>query len=345
MLGEWFQKHVLIEYSPFLEMIASLHVLMNPEHHLTRLPWAREVQAQLPSALNTNLRYLGQAANDWLNLFDLHDLGAFDEASVEEGIERLLATNDQLFVYSLLGCVVSPEKISQLLQGNQVDPYEFTPAQLDFTHKPSAFKRKMADALYYYHQDYFATELRRIEPWLIRSVHNFKEQLAKDPVPTMESIHPRFVIRDEEMQFLKAHTWRFFYTDIERILIRPSTFISPHLLLGTYLPMISVGYHVHVPGAKQTDAVPADLLAIMKAMSDETRMKILRQLFYHPYCTQQLAALYSLTEATVSKHLKVLAEAGLVRSERRGNFVFYSGNREKINMVRVDLDQFFDQRF
>lgn len=343
MLGEWFQKHVLIEYSPFLEMVASLHVLMNPEHHLARLSWAQEARSHLSSALIPSLDYLGQASNDWLNLYDLHVLGHFHENSVEEGIEKLQAVNEQLFVYCLLGCAVSEEKISQILQGNQTYPSEFTQPQLDFMHKPTAFKQKMVDALFNYHRNFFAPELRRVEPWLIRFVHNFKEHLAKNPVATMESIHPRLIIRDQEIQFLKAHTWRFFYTDIAKILIQPSTFISPHLLLGSYLSIISIGHHVPVPGFEQTDAMPADLLATMKALSDETRMRILRQLFYHPYCTQQLADMYSLAEATVSKHLRILTEAGLVRSERRGNFVFYSGNKEKIQMVRVDLDQFFDQ--
>ncbi|WP_242831255.1 DUF5937 family protein [Desulfitobacterium dehalogenans] len=44
---------MLIEYSPFLEMVASLHVLQDPEHHLGRLNWARETEALLSHALKT----------------------------------------------------------------------------------------------------------------------------------------------------------------------------------------------------------------------------------------------------------------------------------------------------
>ncbi|SHN84863.1 hypothetical protein SAMN02745215_04296 [Desulfitobacterium chlororespirans DSM 11544] len=105
----------------------------------------------------------------------------------------------------------------------------------------------------------------------------------------MESIHPRFVLDEQEILFYKAQTWRFSYQDIARIIVRPSAFIAPHLLLGTNESTVTVGYAVTVPGAERYDAVPRDLLGIMNAMSDESRMKILRQVFYHPYCTQQLA--------------------------------------------------------
>ncbi|MDQ7094448.1 metalloregulator ArsR/SmtB family transcription factor [Desulfosporosinus sp. PR] len=334
---------MVIEYSPFLEVVSSLHVLQEPKHHLERLTWALETEALLSPALKQQIADLGQASNDWLNLFDLHDICNFRETSVEEGIEKLLEVNERQFVYCLMGQVMSLEHIDLWLQGNEVEKEQWTKPQRDLLRKPATLRRQFADVLSAYYQEYFTKELRRIEPWLISSVHTFQEKLRQAPLEAMESIHPRFILREQEILFYKAHTWRFPYSELSRIIVQPSTFIAPHLLMGTFESTVSVGYALSVPGADRTDAVPQDLLGIMNAMSDESRMKILRQVFYHPYCTQQLAEMYNLAEATVSKHLKILSQAGLVRSERKGNYVFYSGDRKRIQQVPVDLNQFFDQ--
>lgn len=331
-----------IEYSPFLEMVASLHVLQDPEHHLGRLTWARETEALLSPALKRQIVELGQVSNDWLNLYDLHDMCDFQESSVEEGIEKLLAVDTRQFVYCLLGQAMSLEHIDLWLQGNEVDKDQWI-KQMSLLRKPATLRRQFAEVLSAYYREYFSKELRRIEPWLISSVHTFQERLRKEPLEAMESIHPRFVLREQEILFYKAHTWRFSYQDISRIIVEPSTFIAPHLLMGTFSSTVTVGYPVSVPGTDRYDAVPKDLLGIMNAMSDESRMKILRQVFYHPYCTQQLAEMSNLSEATVSKHLKILSQAGLVYSERKGNYVFYYGDKSRIQLIPVDLNQFFDQ--
>lgn len=334
---------MVIDYSPFLEVVSSLHVLQEPKHHLERLTWARETEALLSPTLKQHILTLGRVSNDWLNLFDLHDLCDFRESSVEEGIEKLLAVDERQFVYCLLGQVMSREHIDLWLQGNEVERDQWTKPQQDLLRRPATLRRQFADVLSAYYQEYFSKELHRIEPWLISSVHTLQEKLHKTPIEAMESIHPRFILRDQELLFYKAHTWRFPYSELSRIIVQPSTFITPHLLMGAFESTVSVGYAVTVPGVDRTDAVPKDLLDIMNAMSDETRMKILKQVFYHPYCTQQLAEMYSLSEATVSKHLKVLYQAGLVYSERKGNYVFYFGDRNRIQQVPVDLNQYFDQ--
>lgn len=334
---------MVIEYSPFLEVVSSLHVLLEPKHHLERLTWARETEALLSPSLKERIFDLGQASNDWLNLFDLHDLCDFRESSVEEGIEKLLLVDERQFVYCLLGQVMSLEHVDLWLQGNEVEGDQWSKAQRNLLRQPATMRRQFAELLSTYYQDYFSKEMRRIEPWLISSIRTFQEKLRNEPIEAMESIHPRFILRDEELLFYKAHTWRFPYTELSKIIVHPSTFIAPHLLMGTLKSTVSVGYAVAVPGADRVDAVPKDLLGIMNAMSDENRMKILRQVFYHPYCTQQLAEMYRLSEAAVSKHLKILNQAGLVRSERKGNYVFYYGDRNRIQQVPVDLNQYFDQ--
>ena len=56
----------------------------------------------------------------------------------------------------------------------------------------------------------------------------------------------------------------------------------------------------------------------LKALSDETRMKIVILLLKNNYCVRALAKELKISEAAVSQHLKVLREAGLLTGEKKG---------------------------
>ena len=88
---------------------------------------------------------------------------------------------------------------------------------------------------------------------------------------------------------------------------------------------------------------PEDLVRMYKALSDGTRLKLIRSLFQHPHCTQQLAQIHGISEAAVSKHLKLLVESKFVTTERRGNYVFYKLMAGELEMMIVYLRDFLEQ--
>lgn len=72
--------------------------------------------------------------------------------------------------------------------------------------------------------------------------------------------------------------------------------------------------------AKTTDP---DIL-LLSALADPTRLEILRQLAGSAeVCACDFTSCCDVSQPTVSHHLKVLRDAGVVTSERRGNWVFY----------------------
>jgi ArsR family transcriptional regulator len=76
---------------------------------------------------------------------------------------------------------------------------------------------------------------------------------------------------------------------------------------------------------------------LFKALADETRLSIVKQLAEQgEVCACNLACC-DLAQPTVSHHLKVLREAGLVNTEKRGLWVYYSLNREKLEAARTWL--------
>lgn len=65
-----------------------------------------------------------------------------------------------------------------------------------------------------------------------------------------------------------------------------------------------------------------------KALSDETRLRILALLSDGELCVCDLMAALELPQSTVSRHLAYLRNAGLVEDERRGVWMFYRLKQE-----------------
>jgi ArsR family transcriptional regulator len=67
-----------------------------------------------------------------------------------------------------------------------------------------------------------------------------------------------------------------------------------------------------------------EYIRVMKALSDPNRVKLLKMLQERVMCVCELRAALRLAQPTVSKHLKILEEAGLVRREKDGLWVNYT---------------------
>jgi ArsR family transcriptional regulator len=66
-----------------------------------------------------------------------------------------------------------------------------------------------------------------------------------------------------------------------------------------------------------------DFLKVMKAFSDPNRVKIVKMLACKEMCVCELRCALQLAQPTVSSHLKLLEEAGVVRSRKDGLWVNY----------------------
>lgn len=65
-------------------------------------------------------------------------------------------------------------------------------------------------------------------------------------------------------------------------------------------------------------------IGVTKALSDPSRVKILKMLQHRSLCVCEIQAMLELAQPTVSKHLKTLEEAGLVTFRKNGLWVNYS---------------------
>ncbi|MCF7794367.1 MAG: metalloregulator ArsR/SmtB family transcription factor [Candidatus Cloacimonetes bacterium] len=66
-----------------------------------------------------------------------------------------------------------------------------------------------------------------------------------------------------------------------------------------------------------------EMARISKALAHATRLFIIHKLDQQEYCVKDLTQMIGADISTVSKHLTVLKNAGIINSEKRGNCIFY----------------------
>lgn len=70
-----------------------------------------------------------------------------------------------------------------------------------------------------------------------------------------------------------------------------------------------------------------------KALSDPTRREILQLLRRGALPAGEIAEHFNMTGATISHHLSVLKNAGLVDAERRGTYIYYEINLSVLEQI------------
>src|SRR4051794_13808957 len=84
----------------------------------------------------------------------------------------------------------------------------------------------------------------------------------------------------------------------------------------------------------RSDAV--DLAPLFKALGDPVRLRLLSLIACHDggeACVCELTDTFDLSAPTISHHLKVLRESGLITAERRGTWIYYRISPEVIARV------------
>ena len=66
-----------------------------------------------------------------------------------------------------------------------------------------------------------------------------------------------------------------------------------------------------------------DFMNITKALADDNRVRTLLALRRGELCVCQITELFGLAPSTISKHLSILSQAGLVDSRKDGRWIYY----------------------
>jgi DNA-binding transcriptional ArsR family regulator len=168
---------------------------------------------------------------------------------------------------------------------------------------PEEFGERYLEALRAYQEVFFAEEEKRIGPALEETLSRAQELATRLELPDLLEELSQGLRFDEP-------------PEIPEVVLVPSYWGSPFVHFGS----VGEGRELWLFGARPPDtslvpgeAVPDALVRKLKALSDPTRLRILRYLAEEPLAPAQLARRLRLRTPTVMHHLKALRSAGLVR--------------------------------
>ncbi len=81
------------------------------------------------------------------------------------------------------------------------------------------------------------------------------------------------------------------------------------------------------------------LLPYFKALCDEKRIKIVSLLLEREHCVCELIEKLNLSQSTVSHHIKIVKQAGLLNERRCGTWNYYSINQSGFAQYASELEE------
>ena len=83
-----------------------------------------------------------------------------------------------------------------------------------------------------------------------------------------------------------------------------------------------------------------DIVLVFKALADSNRLKILDMLINKETCSCKMELELAIKQSTISHHMQILINAGLVNVKTSGKYSFYSINTENMNKISKYLDKY-----
>ena len=339
-------EQIAVAYSPLAECVLSLRVLLQPKRHPLHLPWVRAMR-RLPPSLRERIDDLQFAFVNNAPVFVAADSGRFESFEAELALLRSMPPSiiRYQFTWGLHGgAFAEPElaskRVRRRLWQEAENQSEFLEQALEQPHEfIGAFAEFVAD----YFEQAFAREWERIEPLLAAAAEDAGERIATDGLyEALPSLSPR-LRGDPRRRLLLIEkwiegTWQLGSDDV--FVLAPSVYAWPTLIVGLDEGPWPKGIIYPAPFlAQRSDRrlPPAELLALLRALGDRTRLQVLRLTAERPYSTQELAPLVGISEAALSKHLRVLSEAGVVSRQREGRFVLYGVLPDRLEELEPSL--------
>jgi DNA-binding transcriptional ArsR family regulator len=346
-------ERVGFSYSPSLEAVLSLHVLVEPKHHPVQHGWVRAMRGLSP-ALKREIEEFAFAVRAYFPEF-FFPSPAGELLDFEGELRRLRALDPALVRLEFANAVLGAERDPAVFERPAVRRrlHERARAEADealadnLVEDPGAVLERFLALLERYWEEAFAREWERIEPDLAGSVAEAGRRIERHGLyALLEGLWPEVRCDPREGRFWleRPHDHEVEIGPDDRLVLAPSTYVWPHVRVNCDAPwpLGLVFAASSIVREARPRIPPAQLVGVLRALGDDTRLRVLRLIAERPRSTQELAPLVGVSEAGLSKQLRVLAEAGLLERQREGYYVLYRLVPEQLAAVAPSLGAFLE---
>ncbi|HNR04887.1 MAG TPA: winged helix-turn-helix domain-containing protein [Bacillota bacterium] len=332
--GESDEPLVRIVNSPVVELICAVHLLTDAAHHQYELRWAEEVLSGFKQEELEALNTIKLFSSGWMNMLNL-----ILESGILTSIPEFIGYIERLdlldFFYFFLNEEVERTKIQKAFaykkersRIQEKTKWAVEESELmEFFEFPEKIKRDTINLFKKVYAHDFMAKLDRCKEKMEAGIQYVESFTGKDSV---ESVLEKISGRSRKL-----------FSGFKEYYIIPSYFISPQKSLRIYSgDRIYVVFDCRVTRDKR-EALLEELSSVLKIIDDKSRMEILRILMNNKSYGKALSDLVGLSTPTVSHHLDILKQAGLIKEEKIRNIKYFYADKDKLKKVVDDINKYF----
>ena len=328
-------------WSPLLEAALSLRPVIQPKRYPMHLPWARRCR-DLPDDLRAEVRAVTLGFPESLpGVFEVGLRG--DSPRFEDELAEMVALDEERFLYEMslcyggMGCAPVVHDQTIVHDHDYARDVVAHACSIDEVHgqavaeafdDPAVFRDRVATMMRRYWDTAFEAEWERIRPRIETEATEGTRLFLTAGMPGLvDEFLPEGRWDADANAVVVDRRWER-DCDVARrggMWLVPTVYGWPRVLIELAEPWpVAVMFPLRdmrqpeVPHASDHEVADG-----LRALGDETRLQIARLVAEEPRSTKELATLLNLSESGVSRHLKILATAGVVDSRRDGYFVLY----------------------
>ncbi|MBY5160904.1 ArsR/SmtB family transcription factor [Salsipaludibacter albus] len=344
-------------YSPAMEAALSLRAVVDPKRHPMHLPWSRSTRDLSPD-LRAEIELLSFTFRDYLpGVFEVGLTG--DHPTIDDELHRIETFDDDVVLFELTmpfggwDCATQSVAFSgdptpaavheswfqdQVLErARVVDERQADVLAAAFV-DPAAIRTRIATMLRRYWDEAFAREWSRVQDRLDAEIAEGSRLLVSGgPGALVDELVPE-ATWDPDGWAIVLDKRRDVTVDVAArggLSLVPTVYGWPRVAVEIDPPWsVAIIHPIRaLQSPEQRQPSDSEVAAGLRALGDETRLQISRLVATEPRSTTELAQLLSLSESSVSRHLKTLAGAGILAAERDGHYVLYRLAPERIGAL------------
>lgn len=330
--------------SPLYDMLISLSTMSHPGERHDQ--WASEIKRDLSPQMREEADYI-------YTLFEnrLVELAVDypDHQDVEGFFRYLEGMSAEDFIFYATGRVMAPSDIANMSSHplrllaallkqyggeHRIHDQGWRQALQLLATEPDTVRTRLLRLMRTYWQQSYRHQIARLKPVWEESVRERTQSIGPD---RLTAVQERFLAnRTLPREFPEGYP-------LEKVMLVPSLFLSMSSMI-----MYGYGQMVIIYDALTTDEhrnamahVQRRIVAVARALEDPTRMTILRAIAKDKeYYGSRLAAKCGITPSSISRHMRVLRDAGLVTEINQDNRVMYELKRDALEKFCEDLHEY-----
>lgn len=346
------EQHLRFGFSPARETLRGIEVLLQPGHHSEQMPWIRVARRKLRRGLKTELQYFRFLFVPAPELFPMlwdnpHARGIATELSALrrrpraylEAIVRRLS-GKSLLNKAELGELLKPRWYRRAAPAyGSRDPYAHA-FLADFVSSPASSLQRFCEMLGAMYAEIVEPAWSAIESDLTDDIAMRRRLLRMHGVAALlRTLSPQLPVRHGSSSSVEIELGKgpgeIRFTASSRLILSPSFFCWPHFQAYVVKQKrdlrCTITYPIP-PLPSRIRQLPnrTALAATAAALGNDARLRIIELLRGRDLSTRELSGFLRLSAPLISRHLRVLLQAGLLERFRNGYFVMYRLKREAL---------------